>query len=96
MPTRKQRNQGGRVLAQAVTAALKQAPAEPPPLDRLEAEAFDGFGAMNTEVLHFGGGILRVPPSGGTLASTSPAGKAVRRCRTPRHARQYSTATNPV
>lgn len=56
---RKQRNEAGRTLAEAITAALKHAPAEPPPLDRLEADAVDGYVAVNTEVLHFGGGIIK-------------------------------------
>ncbi|MFE2519829.1 putative T7SS-secreted protein [Streptomyces mirabilis] len=56
---RRQRDEAGRVATQAVTAALKHAPAEPPPLDRLESDALDGYGAVNTEVLHFTGGVIK-------------------------------------
>ncbi|MFJ1609808.1 putative T7SS-secreted protein [Streptomyces sp. NPDC088253] len=56
---RRQRDEAGRVATQAITAALKHAPAEPPPLDRLESDALDGYGALNTEVLHFAGGVIK-------------------------------------
>ncbi|MFJ9818298.1 putative T7SS-secreted protein [Streptomyces sp. NPDC101151] len=56
---RTQRNTAADTAAKTVDAALAHAPAEPPPLAQLKADAADGFGAANTEVLHVGGGIIK-------------------------------------
>ncbi|MFE0449799.1 putative T7SS-secreted protein [Streptomyces sp. NPDC058914] len=56
---RRQRNDAGRTAATAVTAALAHAPAEPPPLDRLQADAADGYQALNTEGMHLLGGVVK-------------------------------------
>ncbi|MET7568070.1 putative T7SS-secreted protein [Streptomyces sp. NPDC005492] len=56
---RRQRDEAGRTAASAVRKALAHAPAEPPPLTQLKADAVDGYQAVNTEVLHFGGGVLK-------------------------------------
>lgn len=56
---RRQRNEAGRVAAEKVTAALQYAPAEPPPLNRLAADGLDGYVALNTEILHVGGGVIK-------------------------------------
>nr|WSY52137.1 DUF6531 domain-containing protein [Streptomyces sp. NBC_00886] len=56
---RRQRNDAGRMAAGAVRKALAHAPAEPPPLAQLKADAVDGYQAVNTEVLHFGGGVVK-------------------------------------
>ncbi|MEV6478909.1 putative T7SS-secreted protein [Streptomyces sp. NPDC051576] len=56
---RRQRDEAGHTAASAVRKALAHAPAEPPPLTRLKADAVDGYQAVNTEVLHFGGGVLK-------------------------------------
>ncbi|MFF4587074.1 putative T7SS-secreted protein [Streptomyces sp. NPDC001388] len=56
---RRQRNDAGRTAASAVTAALAHAPAEPPALDRLKADAVDGYQALGTERLHLLGGVLK-------------------------------------
>ncbi|MCS0602407.1 DUF6531 domain-containing protein [Streptomyces sp. LP11] len=56
---RKQRNTAAGTAVEAVETALAHAPAEPPPLARLKADASDGFGAVRTEVLHFDGGLVK-------------------------------------
>ncbi|MET7482555.1 putative T7SS-secreted protein [Streptomyces sp. NPDC005538] len=56
---RRQRDEAGHTAASAVRKALAHAPAEPPPLTQLKADAVDGYQAVNTEVLHFGGGVLK-------------------------------------
>jgi RHS repeat-associated protein len=56
---RRQRNDAGRTAASTVRAALAHAPAEPPPLAQLKADAVDGYQAVNTEVLHFDGGLVK-------------------------------------
>ncbi|MEU8028175.1 putative T7SS-secreted protein [Streptomyces sp. NPDC049099] len=56
---RKQRNTAAEGAAKAVDKALAHAPAEPPPLARLKADAVDGAGALNTEALHFVGGVVK-------------------------------------
>ncbi|MEV5879748.1 putative T7SS-secreted protein [Streptomyces sp. NPDC052101] len=56
---RKQRSKAAGTAAKAVDKALAHAPAEPPALTRLKADAFDGASALNTEALHFAGGIVK-------------------------------------
>ncbi|MEU9223814.1 putative T7SS-secreted protein [Streptomyces massasporeus] len=56
---RRQRNDAGRTAATSVQAALAHAPAEPPALDRLRANAEDGYVAVNTEILHVAGGVVK-------------------------------------
>ncbi|WP_078492026.1 putative T7SS-secreted protein [Streptomyces yerevanensis] len=56
---RRQRNDAGRTTAESVRAALKHAPAEPPALDRLTANAGDLAKAVNTELTHFTGGLVK-------------------------------------
>ncbi|MEV4226951.1 putative T7SS-secreted protein [Streptomyces bobili] len=56
---RRQRNDAGRTATTSVTAALAHAPKEPPALDRLKADASDGFTAANTERLHLLGGVVK-------------------------------------
>ena len=56
---RRQRNEAGGAAAEKVTAALRYAPAEPPPLNRLMADGLDGYTALNTEILHVGGGVIK-------------------------------------
>ncbi|MGW7522944.1 putative T7SS-secreted protein [Streptomyces sp. NPDC054783] len=56
---RKQRNTAAEATAKAVDKALSHAPAEPPALTRLKADALDGAGALNTEALHFTGGLVK-------------------------------------
>ncbi|MCX4814289.1 toxin glutamine deamidase domain-containing protein [Streptomyces sp. NBC_01239] len=56
---RRQRNEAGGAAAGKVTAALEYAPAEPPPLNRLVADGLDGYTALNTEILHVGGGVIK-------------------------------------
>ncbi|MFF3329105.1 putative T7SS-secreted protein [Streptomyces sp. NPDC002888] len=56
---RRQRNDAGRTAATSVQAALAHAPAEPPALDRLRANAEDGYVAVNTEILHVAGGVIK-------------------------------------
>ncbi|MFJ5301563.1 putative T7SS-secreted protein [Streptomyces sp. NPDC088350] len=56
---RRQRDEAGRTAASAVRKALAHAPAEPPPLAQLKADAADGHQAVNTEILHFGGGVVK-------------------------------------
>ncbi|MFM9447660.1 putative T7SS-secreted protein [Streptomyces acidiscabies] len=56
---RRQRNTAGATAAGSVRAALAHAPQEPPPLDRLKADAADGIVAANTELLHVAGGLVK-------------------------------------
>ncbi|MFD4879554.1 putative T7SS-secreted protein [Streptomyces sp. NPDC058420] len=56
---RRQRDEAARTAASAVRRALAHAPAEPPPLTRLKADAVDGYQAVNTEILHFDAGIAK-------------------------------------
>ena len=56
---RRQRNTAGATAAGSVRAALAHAPQEPPPLDRLKADAADGIVAANTELLHVMGGVVK-------------------------------------
>ncbi|MFJ4631060.1 putative T7SS-secreted protein [Streptomyces sp. NPDC088847] len=56
---RRQRDEAARTAASAVRKALAHAPAEPPPLSRLKADAVDGYQAVNTEILHFDAGIAK-------------------------------------
>ncbi|MFD5792857.1 putative T7SS-secreted protein [Streptomyces diastatochromogenes] len=56
---RKQRSTAADTAAKAVDTALAHAPAEPPPLTRLKVDAADGFGAFNTEAVHFGAGAVK-------------------------------------
>ena len=56
---RRQRDEAARTAASAVRKALAHAPAEPPPLTQLKADAVDGYQAVNTEILHFGAGVVK-------------------------------------
>ncbi|MFE2882549.1 putative T7SS-secreted protein [Streptomyces sp. NPDC059272] len=56
---RRQRDEAARTAASAVRKALAHAPAEPPPLTRLKADAVDGYQAVNTEILHFDAGMAK-------------------------------------
>ncbi|WP_405991252.1 putative T7SS-secreted protein [Streptomyces sp. NBC_00986] len=56
---RRQRDEAARTAASAVRKALAHAPAEPPPLARLKADAVDGYQAVNTEILHFDAGVVK-------------------------------------
>ncbi|MFJ9740347.1 putative T7SS-secreted protein [Streptomyces sp. NPDC101166] len=56
---RRQRDAAGRTAAASVTAALAHAPTEPPPLDRLQSDVEDGYTAVNTEVTHLMGGVVK-------------------------------------
>ena len=56
---RRQRDEAARTAAGAVRKALAHAPAEPPPLARLKADAVDGYQAVNTEILHFDAGVVK-------------------------------------
>ncbi|MEV0486291.1 putative T7SS-secreted protein [Streptomyces sp. NPDC050508] len=56
---RRQRDEAGRTAASAVRKALAHAPAEPPPLTQLKADAIDGYQAVNTEILHFDAGVVK-------------------------------------
>ncbi|MFE9664082.1 putative T7SS-secreted protein [Streptomyces sp. NPDC005955] len=56
---RKQRNTAAGDAQAKVKAALAHAPAEPPPLDRLGSNLFDGYQAYNTELTHLVGGALK-------------------------------------
>ncbi|SDK09276.1 putative T7SS-secreted protein [Streptomyces indicus] len=56
---RKQRNTAGAEAQSKVKAALAHAPAEPPPLDRLGGNIADGFKALDTELTHVVGGVLK-------------------------------------
>ncbi|MFC9645736.1 putative T7SS-secreted protein [Streptomyces mirabilis] len=56
---RRQRNEAAGTAANLVQAALKHAPAEPSPLDRLTMNVGDGAYALNTELLHVAGGVVK-------------------------------------
>ena len=56
---RRQRNEAGRLASEAVKSALKHAPEEPPPLDRLQANVLDGGLAVTTELTHVVGGAVK-------------------------------------
>lgn len=56
---RRQRNEAGQSAESTVKAALAHAPAEPPPLDRLQSNYVDGFKTVNTELQHVMGGALK-------------------------------------
>lgn len=56
---RRQRNEAGQSAETTVKAALAHAPAEPPPLDRLQSNYVDGFKTVNTELQHVMGGALK-------------------------------------
>ncbi|WP_405973782.1 DUF6531 domain-containing protein [Streptomyces sp. NBC_00988] len=56
---RRQRDEAARTAASAVRKALAHAPAEPPPLAQLKADAVDGYQAVNTEILHFDAGVVK-------------------------------------
>ncbi|MEU9446385.1 putative T7SS-secreted protein [Streptomyces sp. NPDC048304] len=56
---RKQRNTAASEAQAKVKAAVAHAPAEPPPLKRLGNDLLDGYQAVNTELTHVGGGILK-------------------------------------
>ncbi|MFR9800043.1 putative T7SS-secreted protein [Streptomyces sp. MS06] len=56
---RKQRNSAASHAESLIKAALAHAPAEPPPLDRLRSDLTDGAAAVNTELTHFGGGLIK-------------------------------------
>ncbi|MEV6509294.1 putative T7SS-secreted protein [Streptomyces sp. NPDC051642] len=56
---RRQRDEAARTAASAVRKALAHAPAEPPPLTQLKADAVDGYQAVNTEILHFDAGVVK-------------------------------------
>ncbi|MEU3658283.1 putative T7SS-secreted protein [Streptomyces sp. NPDC032940] len=56
---RRQRNEAGGTAASSVHAALAHAPAEPPPLDRLEANVVDGAQSAATELTHVVGGVVK-------------------------------------
>jgi uncharacterized protein YukE len=56
---RKQRNSAATVAQTRVEAALAQAPAEPPPLDRLGDNLVDGYQAVSVELTHVVGGVVK-------------------------------------
>lgn len=56
---RRQRNSAGQSAESTVKAALAHAPAEPPPLNRLQSNSFDGFNSQQTELQHVMGGALK-------------------------------------
>ncbi|MFG2111480.1 putative T7SS-secreted protein [Streptomyces sp. NPDC048718] len=56
---RRQRNTAAAEAQGKVKAALAHAPAEPPPLDRLGHDLEDGFKAVDTELTHVVGGVLK-------------------------------------
>ncbi|WP_430382954.1 putative T7SS-secreted protein [Streptomyces sp. P10-4] len=56
---RKQRNTAASEAQEQVRAALAHAPAEPPPLDRLQDSLVDGAKSASVELTHFGGGIVK-------------------------------------
>ncbi|MEU1451622.1 putative T7SS-secreted protein [Streptomyces avermitilis] len=56
---RRQRNDAGRTAAESVKAALKHAPAKPPPLTRLGLDAWDNYQANQLELTHVVGGALK-------------------------------------
>ncbi|MEU2057008.1 putative T7SS-secreted protein [Streptomyces bungoensis] len=56
---RKQRNAAASATNGKVKAALAHAPAEPPPLDRLGNDLVDGSQAVNIELTHVVGGVVK-------------------------------------
>ncbi|MBL1081231.1 RHS domain-containing protein [Streptomyces actinomycinicus] len=56
---RKQRNTAASEAQGKVKAALAHAPAEPPPLERLEGNLKDGALSTGIELTHFGGGVVK-------------------------------------
>ncbi|MEU5535668.1 putative T7SS-secreted protein, partial [Streptomyces sp. NPDC020362] len=56
---RKQRNTVAGIASDAVDKALAHAPAEPPPLTRLQVDGTDGLNAFDTESVHFAGGVVK-------------------------------------
>ncbi|MFJ6510598.1 putative T7SS-secreted protein [Streptomyces sp. NPDC091406] len=56
---RRQRNSAAAEARSSVREALAHAPAEPPPLDRLGDNIADGYQAVNTELTHVAGGVLK-------------------------------------
>jgi RHS repeat-associated protein len=56
---RKQRNSAASDAQGKVESALAHAPAEPPPLDRLGNNIVDGYQAVNVELTHVVGGVLK-------------------------------------
>ncbi|MFD4023851.1 putative T7SS-secreted protein [Streptomyces sp. NPDC058576] len=56
---RRQRNSAAAEARIRVKEALAHAPAEPPPLDRLGDNIADGYHAVNTELTHVVGGVLK-------------------------------------
>ncbi|MEU9988505.1 putative T7SS-secreted protein [Streptomyces sp. NPDC048045] len=56
---RKQRNTAAGIASDAVDRALAHAPAEPPPLTRLQVDGTDALDAFNTESVHFAGGVVK-------------------------------------
>ncbi len=56
---RRQRNEAGRTAADAVRAAVRHAPPEPPPLNRLTTNLLDNGVATATELTHVVGGVVK-------------------------------------
>ncbi|MET7437646.1 putative T7SS-secreted protein [Streptomyces sp. NPDC005496] len=56
---RKQRNTAASTAQGKIKAALEHAPAEPPPLDRLGNNIIDGYQAIDMELTHVVGGVLK-------------------------------------
>ncbi|MFG2634883.1 putative T7SS-secreted protein [Streptomyces sp. NPDC048362] len=56
---RKQRNTSASEAQGKVKAALAHAPAEPPPLERLGNDLTDGYQAVDIELTHVAGGIVK-------------------------------------
>ncbi|MFI8522133.1 putative T7SS-secreted protein [Streptomyces sp. NPDC085481] len=56
---RRQRDEAGSAAQKAVDAAMAHAPQEPPPTNRLAATAMDGYGALNVELTHVVGGVIK-------------------------------------
>ncbi|MEU9608540.1 putative T7SS-secreted protein [Streptomyces sp. NPDC048057] len=56
---RRQRDAVAGTVQEAVEAATRHAPAEPPPLDRALANLSDTRTALNTELAHVGGGMIK-------------------------------------
>ncbi|MDL5203537.1 putative T7SS-secreted protein [Streptomyces sp. ALI-76-A] len=56
---RRQRNEAGRTAAVSVRAALAHAPAEPPLLSQVGSNLKDGYLAVNTELTHVVGGVVK-------------------------------------
>ncbi|MEV5507614.1 putative T7SS-secreted protein [Streptomyces orinoci] len=56
---RKQRNTAAAEARDKVKAALAHAPAEPPPLSRFGHDLTDGYEAVNLELTHVAGGVVK-------------------------------------